>query len=150
MYEESIYILKGRGSTSIWYDGMPKQTIEWQEGSLFSPPLNSWYQHFNADGDQPARYVAVTSAPLYVNLFHSKEFIYNNPFRFEDRYRGGEGDFSEMGVEIAVSIPDVDRVAQRNRLNRIWKTNFIRDVSRFDRLTQNRYMYADGPDEYLF
>ena len=46
----------------------------------------------------------MTSAPLYTNLFHSKDFIYNNPFHFHDRYRAGEGDFSEMGVEIAVSI----------------------------------------------
>ena len=144
MYEETIYVLKGRGSTTLWYDGMAKQTIEWQEGSLFSPPLNAWHQHFNADVNQTARYVAVTSAPLYVNLFHSKDFIYQNPFRFDDRYRGSEGDFSEMGVEIAISIPDAERAAQRNRLNRIWKTNFIKDVSRFDRLTQNRYMYADG------
>ena len=144
MYEETIYILKGRGSTTVWYDGMAKQTIAWQEGSLFSPPLNSWHQHFNADANQPARYVAVTSAPLYINLFHSKDFIYENPFCFDDRYRASEGAFSEMGMEIAVSIPDADRATQRNRLNRIWKTNFIKDVSHFDRLTRNRYMYADG------
>lgn len=144
MYEETIYILKGRGSTTIWYDGIPKQTVEWQEGSLFSPPLNCWHQHFNADRDKAARYIAVTSAPLYVNLFHSKDFIYRNPFSFDDRYRASEGYFSEMGVEKAVSIPDAARSAHRNRLNRFWKTNFIRDVSRFDKLTVNRYMYTDG------
>jgi gentisate 1,2-dioxygenase len=143
MYEETIYILKGRGSTTIWLDGSPKQTITWQEGSLFSPPLNCWHQHFNTS-DQPARYVAVTTAPLYINLFHSKDFIYRNSFVFEDRYCATEGYFSEIGVEKAVSIPDADRSAFRNRLNRIWKTNFILDVSRFDKLTANRYMYAEG------
>jgi hypothetical protein len=82
----------------------------------------------------------ITSAPLYViSSFTARKFIYNNSVPLpHDRYRGGVGDFSEMGVEIAVSLPDVDRVAQRNRLNRIWETMFIRDVSRFDRLTQNR------------
>ncbi|HWH80236.1 MAG TPA: hypothetical protein VNT76_22810, partial [Candidatus Binatus sp.] len=44
MYEELIYVISGRGATTIWNDGEPKRTFEWQEGSLFSPPLNSWHQ----------------------------------------------------------------------------------------------------------
>src|SRR5215813_8376632 len=39
MYDELLYILKGRGSTEVWYDGMRKQSFEWSEGSLFAPPL---------------------------------------------------------------------------------------------------------------
>jgi len=31
MYDELLYILKGRGSTEVWYDGMRKQTFEWSE-----------------------------------------------------------------------------------------------------------------------
>ena len=34
MYEELIYIINGRGATTIWNDGEPKRTFEWQEGSL--------------------------------------------------------------------------------------------------------------------
>ena len=40
LFEELIFILKGRGTTALWYEGGPKRVIEWQEGSLFSPPLN--------------------------------------------------------------------------------------------------------------
>ena len=56
LFEEMIYIVSGRGATTIWNDGGPKRTFEWQEGSLFSPRLNTWHQHFNGSGDQPARY----------------------------------------------------------------------------------------------
>src|SRR6266700_758250 len=29
MYEELVYVLKGRGSTAVWYPGKPKNSFEW-------------------------------------------------------------------------------------------------------------------------
>ncbi len=69
MYEEMVYILAGRGATSVWVNGKRKQTFEWHEGSLFAIPLNTSYQHFNASGKEPARYIAVTNAPPMMRLF---------------------------------------------------------------------------------
>ena len=79
MYEELIFVVRGRGATSIWNEGEPKRTFEWQEGSLFSPPLNAWHQPFNGNGNEPARFLAVTSAPCMINLIHNTDFIFNCP-----------------------------------------------------------------------
>ena len=49
LYEELILILEGRGATQFWCE-KTNQTIllEWQAGSLFSPPLNVKHQHLTA------------------------------------------------------------------------------------------------------
>ncbi len=116
MFEEMIYIVKGRGATSVWLDGGAKQTFEWQAGSLFAPPLNTWHQHFNGSGSEPVRYFAVTSAPLMINLFHNMDFIFGNSFEFTDRFSSDRDYFSGKGT----SYP-----------GRIWDTNFVPDVRAF-------------------
>ncbi|HLQ34871.1 MAG TPA: ethanolamine ammonia lyase-activating protein [Chloroflexota bacterium] len=88
VYEELVYVLYGRGSTSVWYPGAAKNSFEWQAGSLFSIPLNACYQHFNGSGQEPARYVAVTTAPIMMNLMRNDDFIFENDTVFPERYNG--------------------------------------------------------------
>ncbi len=118
--EEFIYIVSGRGTTSVWMEGSPKQSFDWQEESLFSPPLNSWHQLTNASTDQPARFFAVTGAPVFMNLFHSSDFIFNSDIVFKDRYAGESDYFSEKGRLLDISGRPV------------WEGNFIKDVRRVE------------------
>jgi mannose-6-phosphate isomerase-like protein (cupin superfamily) len=116
MYEEIFYVLSGRGATTVWNEGGPKRTFEWHDGSLFAMPLNAWHQFFNGQGDRPARFYVVSSAPLVMNLYHNLEFVFNNPFSFTDRFDGREQFFSAEGNEMP---------------NRIWETNFVEDIRTF-------------------
>ena len=94
LYEEIVFILNGRGSTTVWYEGMDKNSFEWQAGSLFAIPLNAWHQHFNGTGQDPVRYLAVTTAPIMMNLIRNDDFIFNNDAVFPQRYRGEAEYFS--------------------------------------------------------
>src|SRR5881392_3981979 len=84
---------------------------------MFSPPLNTWRQHFNAQGDEPARFVALTDAPVIINRFRNLEFVFNNTFIFSDRFGGEDGYFSGKGKEV--------------QSHRTWDSNFIADVPGF-------------------
>ncbi len=119
LFEEVLYVLKGRGATSVWLDNGYRQTFEWQEGSLFSIPLNANYQHFNGAGDETARVLAVTSAPLMMNMFHDMNFIYNNPFVFLERF--GQADFFQGEGKLHPVRPG----------RTWWETNFVPDARSF-------------------
>src|SRR5581483_843029 len=116
MYEASVFILNGRGATSFWLKDKPKQTVEWQRGSIFAPPLNCYYQHFNLDGREPARMFTVTNMPMVLNMFRSPEFIFKDEFVFADRYGSEENYFSDPGQHVGI---------------RQWKTNFVPDLRSF-------------------
>jgi quercetin dioxygenase-like cupin family protein len=86
VYEELVFVLSGRGSTSVWYEEGKKRSFEWGPGSLFALPLNAWHQHFNVSGTEPARYIALTTAPTMMNFVRDDDFIFNNDHRFRDRF----------------------------------------------------------------
>ena len=94
MYEEMYYVVEGRGSTEIWRDGHPekKQLFEWQKSSLFSPPLNTWHRLVNASSS-PVRLLVGTNAPPIMEIYRSRQFIFDNPFQFHDRYPEDENYF---------------------------------------------------------
>jgi quercetin dioxygenase-like cupin family protein len=116
-YESVMYVLQGRGATTIWQDGEPKQTIEWEKNALLAIPLNAWHQEFNSSGDEACRVVFGTNMAHVINLYHNIEFVFHNPFRFTDRYSASfQRYFSEPGKQLNL---------------RLFDTNFIPDISTF-------------------
>jgi mannose-6-phosphate isomerase-like protein (cupin superfamily) len=114
LYEEITYVATGRGSTRVWNDAGYEVTFEWGTGSFFSVPLNAYAEHFNGSGIEPVRFYTVTSAPLVMRMFHNREFIYNCPFDFTDRFGVGKDDFSGEGEAFA---------------GRVWESRFIPDAA---------------------
>jgi oxalate decarboxylase/phosphoglucose isomerase-like protein (cupin superfamily) len=99
LFEEMIYVLDGRGSTSVWNDAGKRVTFEWKAGSLFAIPLNAWHQHFNGSGNDSARYVAVTNAPMVLNLYGDVDFVFNTTYDFKNRFAGEPDYFSNKGEQ---------------------------------------------------
>lgn len=113
LYTEAIYVVSGRGSTSVWYEGERKQTFEWGAGSYFVLPTNAWNQFYNASLSQPARYFSVTDLPFLLRRFGNPDFVFNNVYEFRDRYAGE---------------PDYFSAEARLYRGRVWETNFIPDI----------------------
>ncbi|NIO06879.1 MAG: cupin domain-containing protein, partial [Deltaproteobacteria bacterium] len=115
LYEEVICILDGQGATEIWQDGGEKRMFEWGKSSLFVPPVNTWHRLING-GRDPVRFLAVTNAPLLMDVFHNPNFLFDCPYKFSDRYRGEE-DYFAMGKK-----------RYELGMQHIWETNFIADL----------------------
>jgi oxalate decarboxylase/phosphoglucose isomerase-like protein (cupin superfamily) len=120
LYEEMVYVLQGSGATTISNGRGASHTFEWQAGSLFAIPMNTTFQHFNTSGTALARYVAVISAPVVMNLFHNTEFVFNAPFDFTDRYNG------EQAFD-----GDGELWLNRRGTFKIWETNFVPNADTF-------------------
>jgi oxalate decarboxylase/phosphoglucose isomerase-like protein (cupin superfamily) len=117
LYEEVVYVLAGRGSTTVEAADGHKHIFEWNRGSMFAIPLNAKYRHFNGSGTDSARMVSTTSLPAVMNMFHNTAFVFDNPWDFNERvgdakYFHGEGEF----------IPRRPGV-------HMWETNFVADLA---------------------
>lgn len=99
LFEEMIYILDGRGSTSVWNDAGVKVSFEWKAGAIFAIPLNTWHQHFNGSGKDAARFVAVTNGPVIINAFGDTDFVFNTSYDFKNRFAGESDYFANKGEQ---------------------------------------------------
>ena len=93
LFEEIFLVVSGRGTVELWNDGQEKPSrFEWQEGSLFSVPINTHHRLINA-GSSPALLLVGTTAPNMINLLRNTDVIFNTSTTFKDRYDGGSDYF---------------------------------------------------------
>jgi quercetin dioxygenase-like cupin family protein len=118
LYEEIFLVIDGRGTTEIWTEGQAKPTVfEWQKGSLFSVPINTWHRIVNASST-PALMLVGSTAPNMINLLRNTDVIFNSPVTFGDRY-DSRADYFKPNEEIE---PDPLRGLAMRR------TNIIPDI----------------------
>src|SRR5262249_53296823 len=93
MFEEIMVVVEGRGTTEIWTDDQKKlHTFEWQRGSMFSIPLNTWHRLINA-ASSPALILVASTAPNVMNLYRDTDWIFNCPVTFPARFDGSQDFF---------------------------------------------------------
>ena len=128
LYEEIFLVAEGRGTTEVWLEECgARHVFEWQQGSLFSIPVNAMHRIVNAT-NKPALLIAGTTAPNLMNLVGSTDFIFNTPYSFSERYSGAQ-DFYRPSEDIE---PDPIRGLAMRR------TNLVPDIVNCDLPLDNR------------
>lgn len=129
MYEKTVLVVEGRGSTEVWQDmpGSRKQTFEWQQYSMFSIPLNANHRFVNAS-NSPALLLCGTSAPNIFNLIGNPKFVFDCPFVFDNAFAKTD-EFFKQNEDIA---PD------KLRGLAMMRTNFMTDIANCEMPLDNR------------
>lgn len=93
MYDEFFLVIEGRGSTEVWRADGSRHVFEWQPGSLFMIPINASYRLVNATGSR-ALLLAANNAPPIINIYQSREFVFENDWSWSERGALGAGFFA--------------------------------------------------------
>lgn len=118
LYEEKYWVVEGEGTVELSLpDGSAKQLFEWHKNSLFAIPMNAKYRIVNARSTR-ALLLGGNTAPPVMAVFDNLDFVFNNPYKFTERY-DGSADFFTPKLE-TLSTPDLGRA--------MWKTNIIPDI----------------------
>jgi quercetin dioxygenase-like cupin family protein len=98
MYDEFFLVIEGRGSTEVWRGDGPPQVFEWQPGTLFMIPINANYRLVNATSSR-ALLLAANNAPPIMNIFQSRQFVFDSDWSFAERTPLG-ADFFAPSAEV--------------------------------------------------
>ena len=163
LFEEMVFILNGRGSTTVWNNAGQRITFEWKAGAIFGIPLNCWHQHFNGSGQEPARYVAVTNSPPVINLYEDVDFVFNSKRDFKSRFTGEpdyfaaarseqEGALDTNFIADAVNLPlsiAEERGAGGGHIRFNWPRARCPATSRNSRSAPTRRRMRHGPGAHV-
>src|SRR3977135_2764191 len=128
LFEKIYFVVEGRGSTEVWLEGDTKRhTFEWQQGSLFSIPMNAYHRVVNA-GSAPSLLLAGTTGPVVMNTLQSVDAVFNCPMQFRDRFSGAD-DYYRYNDDVE---PDPVRGLAMRR------TNLVPDAVNCDLPLDNR------------
>ena len=126
--DEIVYIVEGRGLTTIWSEPGGKQTsFEWQKHSLFMLPRHHYHQFSNTQGTSAARLFHFNYLPITMTSVPDPEFFFNRKFTSGDDHEDRDlGSF----YSAAKAIQRSDRAWGAA----FWVGNFFPDMRAWDKL----------------
>jgi len=135
--DEVVYVVGGRGLTTIWAGDGPKKTFEWSHRSIFLIPGGSTYQLSNTQGHEAARLLHYNHLPTAMMLRPEPEFYFNNNYVKPSVLYEGDA----YSAARAIENPN----ATGRRANQpIWFGNFFPDMAAWDKLDTYQDRGAGG------
>jgi len=142
--DEVVYVVAGRGLTTIWYDNSSaKKSFEWQQHSMFLLPHGCHHTFSNMQGDRPVRLLHYSYLPLALSAVPDPDFFFNNPRHTPDDL-GEQDDFYSEAKMVQAAEGDAGL-----GLRVYWYGNFFPDMRAWDKLEANVRRGAGGRSVYM-
>ena len=138
-FDEVVYVVSGRGATSVWQPGGPKKSFEWSDKSMFLLPRFHLHQFSNTSGSRPARLLHYNYFPLLLSA--SPE-----PAAFllaADDPAGQAVDLERLYAEPSLRTTSEEDLVWKRR-QQVWVGSFFPDMSAWDKLNANTGRGAGG------
>jgi oxalate decarboxylase/phosphoglucose isomerase-like protein (cupin superfamily) len=141
-FDEVVYVVQGRGATTVWRAGGEKKSFEWSENSMFLLPRHHFHQFSNTSGSRPARLLHYNYFPLLLSASPEPEaFITTN--RDDLGSPANVVDLEQLYAEPALKQIATEDVSWKRR-GSVWVGSFFPDMSAWDKLTETRNRGAGG------
>jgi quercetin dioxygenase-like cupin family protein len=139
--DEIVYVLDGRGLTSVWAEGKPTKVFEWQKYSMFLIPRNYVHQFVNMQGERPARLLHYNSLPIAMSINPDPDFYFNNAYTNPDILYGEDAGtfYSEAKL-----VTQESKLGDPGRDGAYWMGNFFPNMRAWDKLVAFRTRGAGG------
>ena len=122
--DEIVYVLQGRGATTIWSDaGGEKKSFEWGPRSMFFLPRHYTHQFSNMSGQEPVRLMHYNYLAMVLSGCDTAGFFFNNSY--SGKPLGSEHSFAE-----AKAYENPNGRGRRT----VWYGNFFPDMQAWDKL----------------
>ena len=142
--DEVVYVVDGRGLTTIWYDdSSAKKSFEWQQHSMFVLPHGCHHQFSNMQGDKAVRLLHYSYLPLAMSAVPDPDFYFNNPRQTPDDLSNQEDFYSEAKM---IQPKEIDEALG---LRVFWYGNFFPDMKAWDKLDANARRGAGGQSVFI-
>jgi len=133
-FDEAVYVLDGRGLTTVWAEGGAGTTFEWQAHSMFLLPRHGFHQLSNTHGSRPARLLHYNYLPTSMASVPDPDFYFSNTYSTPELSTKGE----------LYSEAQVVRGEGPGGGYGYWVGNFFPDMRAWDRLNPYRGRGAGG------
>lgn len=144
-YDEVIYVVEGRGATTIRDVDTDDQTsFEWHTNSMFMVPRNAVHELHNTSGEDPATLLHYSYLPLGLSVIPDPDvFINSGRPRAQEKRRRWDDFYEE-----ARQFHDPSGNLWGGRTD-AWVGSFFPDMSAWDKLRPNRRRGAGGRSVYI-
>jgi quercetin dioxygenase-like cupin family protein len=137
--DEIVYVVEGRGLTSVWIDDGPqKQNFEWQQHSMFLLPRHENHQIMNMQGEKPARLLHYSYLPMAMSAIPEPDFYFDN------NYDAAPDSIEADVYSEAKLIKNPGDEKSYVDLPAYWYGNFFPDMRAWDKLDANAKRGAGG------